>query len=222
MARLVLIPSPFVGGSSWAPTAAVLPDALVAGYGGVCGPAWYEGVADRVCAQADGRPWIAVLHSGAGGFAPALAAASADLAGFIFADAVLPYPGRSNLATAPEAFADELRRLTTDGLLAPWDQWFAGGFLEHLIPDAATRAAFVADIPRVPFAFLEAVAPDDGTWAERPCAYLQLSRTYAGTADRAEAMGWPVRRERMHHLAMTTAPREVAALLLELVGRLDG
>lgn len=220
MARLVLIPSPFVGAASWAPTASVLPDALVAGYGGVSGPDWYEGVARRVCAQADGRPWIAVLHSGAGGFAPAIAAAASGLAGLIFADAVLPYPGRSNLATAPEAFADELRRLTADGLLAPWNTWFAPSFLEHLMPDPAARAAFEADIPRVPFAFLEAVSPDDAAWTRTPCAYLQLSRSYAGAADRAEAMGWPVRRARMHHLAMATAPREVAALLLELADSL--
>jgi hypothetical protein len=215
MTRLVLVHSPFVGPSAWRATAARLPDALAVDYGGVAGPDWYGGVAERVAAQAGEAPWVAVLHSGAGGFAPSLAAASASLAGFIFVDAFLPQPGKSVIASAPPEFAERLRAVTTDGRLAPWNRWFDVDPTERMIPDPAARAAFVADLPRTPFAFLEAVAPEDDAWTRLPSAYIQLSRTYAGAAARAAARGWTVRRERSHHLAMASDPAWVADLILE-------
>ena len=55
VARLVLVPSPFVGAVSWQVMAEILPDAIVADYGGVSAPDWYGGVARRVAAQSDGR-----------------------------------------------------------------------------------------------------------------------------------------------------------------------
>ncbi len=215
MTRLVLVHSPFVGPEAWRATAAVLPEAIVADYGGVCGPDWYGRVGRAVAKEAGEAPWTAVLHSGAGGFAPALAAASASLAGFIFVDAILPQPGRSVLETAPADFADRLRQVTTDGLMAPWNQWFDEDPTLRMIPDEAVRAAFVADLPRTPFAFLEAVAPDHAVWEAIPAAYIQLSRTYEAAADRAAARGWTVRRERLHHLAMASNPARIAELLLE-------
>lgn len=222
MTRLVLVPSPFVGVTSWGTMAQVLPDALAADYGGVHGPDWYEGVAARIVAQADGRPWVAVLHSGAGGFVPAIAAASSDLVGAIYLDAVLPYPGRNCLQNAPSDLVDQLRRLTTDGWLAPWNRWFEPDPLQRLIPDAGTRAAFVADQPRVPFAFLEAVSRADSAWEAMPAAYVQLSRAYDDTAAQAERLGWSVRRARMHHLAMVSDPDKVATLLTDTLSNLVG
>jgi hypothetical protein len=190
-----------------------MPDAIAADYGGVSGPDWYDGVARRVASQVGDEPWIAVLHSGAGGFAPAMAAASPTLAGFIFVDAVLPYPGQSCLATAPADHVENLKRLTTDGRLAPWNQWFEPDPTPRLIPDVRHREAFIADLPRVPFAFLEAVAPAQSQWERLPCAYVQLSRIYQETADKAQQRGWPVRRARLHHLAMLSDPEAVAGLL---------
>ncbi|WP_337185017.1 hypothetical protein [Phenylobacterium sp.] len=224
MARLILIPSPFTGPSGWRATAERLPDAAAADYGGVQSPDWYEGVARRVAVQATNRatsragdaPWIAVLHSGAGGFAPALARQSPDLAGLIFADAILPHPGVSVIDNAPPELAHRLRERTEAGRLRPWNEWFDADPSARLIPDPAARAAFVADLPRTPFAFLEAPAPEASEWEALPRAYLQLSRAYDDTAARAEALGWPVRRERLHHLAMITHPDRVAARLLEL------
>jgi hypothetical protein len=216
MARLVLVPSPFVGAVSWQRMAEVLPDAIVADYGGVSAPDWYEGVARRVAAQSDGRPWIAVLHSGAGGFAPVLKSASTDLAGFIYVDAVLPYPGRSCLSTAPTARVDQLRSLTTDGLLAPWNKWFRPGLLPRLVPNVEARKTFIQNLPRVPFAFLEAVSPAQFEWEQMPAAYLQLSEVYDDTAMKAERRGWTVRRARLHHLAIVSDPEAVADLLRPL------
>ena len=159
-------------------------------------------------------PWIAVLHSGAGGLAPALAATPLGPAGFILADAVVPYPGRSWLQTAPAALAQRLRTLAAGGRLPRWTDWFDRDPAARLIADAAARAAFVAELPRVPFAFLEAIAPDEGV--RLPAAYLQLSAAYDAEAGEAEARGWPVRRARLNHLAMLSEPDKVAALLTEL------
>lgn len=224
MARLILIPSPFTGPSGWRAVAGRLSGALAADYGGVRGPDWYGGMAARVADQVGGRmagaPWIAVLHSGAGGFAPALARQSPTLAGLIFADAILPHPGVSVIDNAPPELARRLRERTEAGRLRPWTEWFDADPSERLIPDPAARAAFVADLPRTPFAFLEAPAPEASEWEALPKAYLQFSRAYDDTAARAEALGWPVRRERLNHLAMITHPDRVAARLLELAAAL--
>lgn len=216
MTRVALIPSPFVGGGAWQAVADLLPDALAIDYGGVSGPDWYDGLARRTAAQVDDRPWVAVLHSGAGGFAPALAAASTHLAGFIFVDAILPYPGRSNLETAPADFQAQLRALATDGRLAPWNQWFGEDVLPRLIPDAVAREAFIRELPRVPFAYLEAVSPDEHGWEALPCAYLQLSRVYDDTAGKAGARGWTVAQLRSNHLGMVRDADAVAQAILEL------
>lgn len=217
MARLVLIASPFTGASGWTPVAELLSAALAVDYGGVRGPDWYAGAARRIVAQADGRPWIAVLHSGAGGFAPSLAQASPDLVGLVFADAILPHPGRSVLENAPPEFAQRLRERTTEGRLAPWNQWFDEDPTLRMIPDPEARGAFLRDLPRTPFDFLEAVAPAGAEWEALPRGYLQFSRAYDGACARAQAMGWPVRRERLHHLAMLSEPARVAEMLQDLV-----
>jgi hypothetical protein len=221
MPRLVLVASPFVGAQSWRAAAAELADAVVADYRPLEGPHWYETVAARVAAQAGEGPWIAALHSGAGGFAPALADAAPALAGFVFVDAVLPYPGRTCLENAPAWLANTMRRLNgPDGRLAPWNRWFPQDPLPRLIPDAAARAAFEADLPATPFAFLEALSKPSSAWARLPAAYLQLSQGYADTADAAAARGWPVRRARLHHLAAVSHPAETADLIGGLAAEL--
>jgi hypothetical protein len=211
--RFALVPSPFTGAAAWAPTAARLPGALAVDYGGVSGPDWYAGAARRIAAAMGEGPWIAVLHSGAGGFAPALAEAGA--AGLIFADAVRPHPGRS-LREVDAAFVGYLADRATDGLLPPWNRWFEKDLLAKALPDPAAREAFEADLPRTPLAFLEAVPPLSDAWETLPAAYLQLSRRYAPQADWAEARGWPVRRLDLHHLAMASHPQEVAEAVRDL------
>jgi hypothetical protein len=189
---------------------------MAADYGGVAGPDWHEGAARRIAAAAGEGPWIAVLHSSAGAFAPALAAASASLAGFLFVDAVLPTPGQSWLDTAPPALARQLAGLATEETLPPWNTWFGVDVAARLIADAKLRAAFVAELPRTPWAFLEAAAPPNEAWANLPAAYVQLSDAYAAEASEASSRGWPVRAASLNHLAMLTDPGKVAALLAGL------
>lgn len=211
--RRVLVPSPFVGANSWRPAARVMAEAVVADYGAVSAADGYAEIAGRIAGPVDGAPWIAVLHSSAGSFAPALREASQALAGFVFVDAVLPHPGQSILDIAPEAQAAQLRGLATDGWLAPWNQWFPQDPTPHWIPDSEARATFLADLPRVPFAFLEAVSPEGAGWEALPASFVQLSKGYEANAGRAEERGWPVRRARLNHLAMAGDPEAVAALL---------
>ena len=214
--RIALIPSPFVGARSWAPVAGLSPEFVAVDYGGVCAPDWYDGVAAKVVEQVDDRPWIGALHSGAGAFAPALAAVAQKLVGLIFVDAVLPYPGRSWLEGAPEDLAGRLRAIVVDGLLPTWNAWFPTDPTLRLIPDETVRQTFIQDLPKVPFAFLEARSPDVSDWERLPAAYLQLSMAYEEEADRAKARGWPTRTAKLHHLSMTSEPTTVAGLVGEL------
>ena len=210
MARLALVPSPFTGAAAWRPTAEHLPGAVAVDYGGVRAPDWYDGVAARVAEAMRERPWIAVLHSGAGPFAPSLAEAGAR--GLIFVDAVRPHPGRSLRQVDPDIVA-HLEARASDGRLAPWNLWFDQDPLPRFLPDPVVRAAFVADLPRPSLAFLDAVAPVSDGWERLPSAYLQLSGRYAAQAEWACSRGWPVARADLHHLAMASHPAEVAACL---------
>lgn len=213
MPRLALVPSPFTGAEAWRPLSEHLPAAMAVDYGGVRAPDWYDGVAARVAEAIGPGPWIAVLHSGAGAFAPSLAGAGA--AGLIFVDAVRPHPGRSLRQVDPD-IVTRLEARASDGRLEPWNRWFEQDPLPRLLPDEAMRAAFVADLPRPSVAFLDAVAPDIDAWERLPAAYVQLSRRYAAQAEWAVARGWPVRRAELHHLAPASHPDAVADLLGEV------
>jgi hypothetical protein len=189
---------------------------MAADYCELSGPDWYGAVGASIARQADGSPWVAVLHSGAGGFAPAIASAATDLAGLIFLDAILPYPGCRWLDTAPANLAERLRRLASEGKAPRWNRWFEPDPMPKLIPDPEARAAFIRDLPAVPIGFLEAVSPIYAAWERQPAAYVQLSQGYGAEVLDAEIRGWPVRRVRMHHLAMCTDAARVAELLIDL------
>ena len=121
------------------------------------GPPYYPKLAGRVAeavhATVPALPLVLVGHSGAGALLPAIAAAcSGGVEAAVFVDAVLPHPSATWLETAPASLGEQLRRLATDGWLPPWGQWFPPGTLELLLPDAALRARFVAELPRLPLA----------------------------------------------------------------------
>lgn len=212
--RLALIPSPYVGPASWSFVASRLEDGLAVDYGALSGPDWFDGPARRIAAQMDDAPWIAVLHSSAGPFAPSLAALSAKLKGLVFVDAVLPHPGKSAAEKAPPTQIDRLRRITSDGLLPRWDSWFPKAVIESWAPDHQARSAFLADIPQAPFAFVEAVAPRHSEWEQLPAAYIRLSEGFEPNAARAEELGWKVQRLDSNHLGMVSRPDQLVAALL--------
>jgi hypothetical protein len=219
---LALIHSPLVGPSCWRQVASRLGsgsiEAVAVDYGGVAGPDWYGGAAARAAAAfSSADDVIIVAHSGAGGLVSSLGERlGAHLVGTVLVDAVMPYPGRCWFDTASEVMAAHLRALANDGVLPPWDTWFDRDAIANLLPDPAGLAAFRAELPRVPLAYFEALAPDVVDRKDRPAAYLQLSEAYAPEATAAELKDWTVRREPLHHLAMLSHPDRVAAAIADL------
>jgi len=219
--RIVLLHSPLLGPLSWRPVAAALGDLGHAAEA----PAWprlssitesyYATLASAMAATIDGgstEPAVLVAHSGAGALAPVLAAAlRTPPAGVIYADAILPHPGRSWFDTAPPELRERLRNGAQMGQLPPWDDWWPPGALERLVPDAATRDALVAELEPLPLAYFEEVAP--AAPADPPSAYLQLSGAYDEEARLGGRQGWPVVRLPMNHLAVLTQPQAVAQAL---------
>ncbi len=203
--------------------------------GGARAPDWRGDAGARAAAalSALGDPLVVALHSAAGGLAEALFAALAGrAASFVFVDAILPHPGRSWLQTAPGGLARRIRERARDGLAPPWSKWFGKGVIERALPEEATRAAFLASLPRVPLAFLEEPAPSAFAGEAEPgctlvapippraCGYLRLSDGYIAEAREAERRGWRVESADLGHLAMITDPRIVAERLVELADAL--
>ncbi|MGH6991901.1 MAG: hypothetical protein ACRED8_02145 [Caulobacteraceae bacterium] len=221
-ASLGLVASPFLGQSSWAGVAEELRAmgrGALALEAGICAPDWRGEAGAQAAAALAGiaDPLVVALHSAAGGFAEALFAALAGrAASVIFVDAILPHPGRSWLQTAPEGLARRIGERARDGLAPPWNEWFAKGVIEQAVPEETTRAAFLAGLPRVPLALLEAPAPQATSIPSRACAYLRLSDGYVAEAREAERRGWRVDFADLGHLAMIADPRIVAERLAEL------
>ena len=176
----------------------------------------YEEDAAEIADLAAGPGWTLVAHSAAGGHAPSILAAMDQPAGVIFADAILPHPGRSWLDTAPPAMADRLRTPAVDGVLPPWNEWFETDPLPAILHDRALREEVIAELPRVPLDWLETPAPVVENWAPPLQSYLRLSRAYEPEAAEAAIRHWPVRRLNLSHLAMLTHADKVAQELMSL------
>ncbi|HEY5106577.1 MAG TPA: hypothetical protein VII73_07375 [Caulobacteraceae bacterium] len=194
-------------------------EALAIDWGPPVDGEWYGEAAARIAAGLDSLhgPSVLVVHSGAGGLVPSIVeAAPGMVAEILFVDAIVPHPGRSWLETAPVALARKLCELAGEGLLPPWNQWFAVDPAAAMIADPVTRAAFAAELPRVSLTVLEMPAPRSRQWETISSAYLQLSQAYDAEANEAGRRGWRAQREPMHHLSMITEPDRVAAILVAM------
>ena len=109
--RLLLVHSPLVGPASWdqiAPHLAepgwqvTIPDltSTVA-----TGPPYCSRQAELVARAAADQPAVLVGHSGAGPLLAAAGAMIAQVRGYLFVDAGLPFPGQTWMDTAPPASA---------------------------------------------------------------------------------------------------------------------
>ena len=194
----VLVASPFTGPFAWAKVA----DELRARGARVA-------VHDIDDSALD-PPVVLVGHSGAGPHLPALAARTTGARGMVLVDALLPHPGRSWAQTVPDAFAARLRAQAVDGRLPPWPQWWGEERMRELLRDDELREAFVRSCPAVPVAVIDDVMPD---LPEPPAVFVQLSEAYAPETTAARERGWPVMVLELNHLALLTAPCEVADAL---------
>jgi pimeloyl-ACP methyl ester carboxylesterase len=224
---LVLVHSPLVGPITWEALARALRErdheVLVPDLTGSLtgGPPYLSRQIDAIIHTAAGQQVIIVGHSGAG---PLLAPAGEALdrvAGYVFVDAGLPYPGQSWMDTAPPELAEQMRAMTTGGWLPPWSEWWGADGLAELLPDPDVRERFAAGCPRLPIAMFEETQPPAPSWPDAPCGYLRLSEVYQEPADRAKALDWPVIELASHHLAVLTDPELVVYALLDLVGQLQ-
>ncbi len=222
---LVLVHSPLVGPDTWEAVAARL-----SRHGGrvaladlskalVDGPPYWAHELEAIAAATSG-PAILVGHSRAGPLLPAAARAMRGVEGCVFVDARLPEPGTSWFATAPPELAERLRRMSRDGWLPPWSEWWDPDELARSLPDPVGRARFVAGCPRLPVGLFEEASPELPGGPAAACAYLRLSEEYREPCDEARRLGWPVIELASHHLGLLTDPEAVSDAILELVGRL--
>jgi pimeloyl-ACP methyl ester carboxylesterase len=168
------------------------------------------------------RPVALVGHSGAGPLLPALArAAGHPVTAYLFVDAGLPHPGKSQLgameASVP-AFARALRQQLVAGERYP--NWSDEDLREDL-PDALARQRMLAEMQPRPLDFFEEVMPDVPEWPDAPCGYLLLSQGYGPVLEQAQAAGWPSRTIHAGHFHLLVDPAAVAAALVELLEQLD-
>ncbi|HTQ13199.1 MAG TPA: hypothetical protein VMH86_04925 [Rhizomicrobium sp.] len=201
-AAFVLLSSPFLGPASWAKVAPYLGDAAIMDYAGAfdTGAPFYPRIVASIARQAPDQECILVAHSGAGALVfLAAAAIGAHVRGAIFADALLPHPGRSWFETISPDFAAHLRSRAMDGLLPRWDRWWR-------------RSELDMELPKVPCAFLEEIAPDAPAISNT--AYLQWSDGYAAEAADAQARGWLLMPRALGHLAPLMRPHDVAQELI--------
>ncbi|HET8592289.1 MAG TPA: alpha/beta hydrolase [Solirubrobacterales bacterium] len=224
----VLIHSPVVGPTTWAPVAAELErrgrEAVVPSLLGVAeaeAPQWrHIPEVVRAATSQTAEPVLLVAHSGGGLLLPAIAEAlTAEIAALVFVDSFLP-PANGSFPLAPSGYIDQLRTLATDGVLPPWSSWFGEEAMRRLVPDDRLRESLEGEMPRLPLSYFEAnVAIPDG-WDTRPCAYLLLTgEPYGESAAAARRRGWPVAEiPGVGHLAIATDPDAVTDALLELEG----
>ena len=223
--RIVLLHSPLLGRLTWQAVAADL-----RGRGrAASAPRWpvlssltfdfYRSLATALADELGESPAIVVAHSGAGALIPALESAWGGLRGVIFADAILPHPGRSWFDTAPPQLADSLRAGAEFGMLPAWDRWWPPGALERLVPDAALRDPLVSELTALPLDYFAEPAPT--MELSVPAAFLRLSGAYDDEARGATRQGWPVVNLPLHHLAMLTHPEAVASAIASLADKLE-
>jgi Alpha/beta hydrolase family len=220
---LLLVHSPVVGPTTWAETATrlqrkgfrcVVPDLTKVV---PLGPPFYQRLAAAAArGVSDGGSVVLIGHSAAGALVPAIAEAVVGPVRAVFVDAQLPRPGLSFFDTAPPPMREQLRAMAEDGVLPPWNEWFPPGALEELMPDAVQRRKFVVEIPRLPLAFFDELAPMTRRLGRR-WACLRFSAAYDDAADEAERRGWWVARRNWDHLRMLTDPEAVADLIAQAI-----
>ncbi len=235
MTRLVLLTSPLLGPSVWAPVAGLLRDQdLPVTVAAVAGPV--RTAADVLAAFVDAVPdepgLVLVPHSNAGLYVDALAAVR-RVERVVFVDAGLP--SRSGpTPVAPAALRRHLEGLAdADGLLPPWTGGWPEQAIARLFPDARTRAVVESEQRRLPLGYFADAVPapapqpepqlaPEPTATAHPrakCGYLAFGDTYTEERETAVQRGWPVETLVGEHLHQLVDPEAVAAAVIRLADR---
>jgi pimeloyl-ACP methyl ester carboxylesterase len=161
------------------------------------------------------RPLALVGHSGAGPLLPVLAqAVRRPVTAYLFVDAGLPHPGKTQLEEMPE----ELRRLLASGERFP--NWSDEDLREEL-PDGRVRQQLLAQVQPRSLSYFAEVMPDVPGWPAAPGGYLLLTPGYRPYLEQAQRAGWPSRTLPAGHFHMLVDPVAVAASLVELVQQIN-
>ncbi len=218
---MILVHSPLVGPFTWSLVAKSLQadgfDVLVPvliDSGETPPPYWQQ---HAVCMQQalvsipPERPLVLVGHSGAGSLLPVLAqAAHRPVTAYLFVDAVLPHPGKTQLEEMPE----ELRQLLAEGTHFP--NW-RDEDLKEVLPDGRARQQLLAEVQPRPLNFFEEVMPEVSGWPDAPGGYLLFTQGYRPYLEQAQRAGWPSRALSAGHFHLLVDPVAVAATLVELM-----
>jgi hypothetical protein len=222
----VLVHSPSVGPSTWAPVAHRLQErgrvAVVPSLAGVAdaGPPFWPfvvaAVRDAVARLPPEQPVAIVAHSNAGLFVPLIVAAFAHrVAGCLFVDAALPAPAGST-PVAPAELLEFLREKVTEGRLPQWTAWWDESDVAPMFPDERTRAAVCAEQPRLPLSYYQARVPAPAGWDARPCGYLLFGPPYEPVAQDAVRRGWTVEQVPGRHLHQLVDPATVTGRMVAM------
>ena len=225
---VVLVHSPLVGPFTWSLVAKPLQadgfDVLVPALtdsGKTPPPYWQQHAASvqrTLASIPQERPLVLVGHSGAGPLLPALAqAARHPVKAYLFVDAGLPHPGKTQLeemeASVP-AFAQGLRKHLAEGSRFP--RW-SDEDLREVLPDRRARQHLLAEVQPRSLSFFEEVMPDVPGWPDAPGGYLLFTQGYRPYLEQAQGAGWPSRTIPAGHFHMLVDPAAVAATLVELM-----
>ena len=222
---IVLVHSPLVGPFTWSLVAKPLQaggfDVLVptlTDSGETPPPYWQQLAAcvrQALVSIPQERPLVLVGHSGAGPLLPILAqAARRPVTAYLFVDAGLPHPGKTQLEELPE----ELRQLLAEGARFP--NWSDEDLREEL-PDGRLRQQVLAQMQPRSLNFFEEVMPDVPGWPGAPGGYILFTQGYRHFLEQAQSAGWPSRTFHAGHFYMLVDPIAVAAALVELMQQVD-
>jgi len=229
---MVLVHSPLVGPFTWSLVAKQLQAdgfnvlvPVLTDSGETSPPYWQQhavSVQQALVSIPQERPLVLVGHSGAGSLLPVLAqAARHPVTAYLFVDADLPHPGKTQLeemeASVP-AFAQELRRLLAAGSRFP--NW-KDEDLREVLPDGRARQQLLAEVQPRPLNFFEEVLPDVSGWSDAKGGYLLFTQGYRPSLEQAQRAGWPSRTIPAGHFHMLVDPVAVAAHLVELMQQIN-
>jgi len=222
---IVLIHSPLVGPFTWSLVAKSLQadgfDVLVpvlTDSGETPPPYWQQHAVSMQQALVPippERPLVLVGHSGAGSLLPVLAqAARHPVKAYLFVDAVLPHPGKTQLEEMPE----ELCQLLASGERFP--NW-RDEDLREVLPDGCARQQLLAEVQPRPLTFFEEVLPEVSGWSDAPGGYLLFTQGYRPYLEQAQRARWPSRVLPAGHFHMLVDPVAVAATLVDLMKQIN-